>query len=250
MLEIRHDTEDRYSLRTFYERIYLENAVQLRDSFYLWIINILKPQPNELLLDISCGSGRLVRLARERGIKAWGVDYAITAFPERNHSEEERFWIVADGENLPFPKGIFNYATHIGSLEHYLNPKEGALEVARMIKADGNACVLLPNSFGLLGNIKHVMLTGDIFDDGQPLQRYGTRITWAKLLTGAGLKIKRTIGYGEVEFPRNLSDTLSLIKRPFKILKAIIAVLLPTNLANHFVFLITLDEIDLVASDK
>ena len=95
----------------------------------------------------------------------------------------------------------------------------------------------LPNAFGLLGNIRYVWATGDIFDDGQPLQRYATRRTWENLLDEAGLQVTKTLGYGEVEFPRNSRDALHMLKRPRKMLRFAFNALIPLNLMNQLVFL-------------
>ncbi len=97
----------------------------------------------------------------------------------------------------------------------------------------------LPNTFGLMDNIRNVRRTGDIFDDGQPLQRYATRKVWESILTDAGLKIERTVGYGEVVAPKTGEDFLWYLKRPNKIIRLLIASVTPLNWTNHFVFICT-----------
>jgi hypothetical protein len=96
---------------------------------------------------------------------------------------------------------------------------------------------LLPNAYGLLGNIRHVWTTGDVHDDGQPLQRYATRRSWETLLTDGGLQVEKTVGYGEVEFPRTAQDAWRLLRYPQKLLRLMITPLIPLNLMNHLVFL-------------
>jgi len=124
----------------------------------------------------------------------------------------------------------------LGSLEHYLHPDEGVREISRVLKKDGLACILLPNLFGLLGNVKHVWETGNIFDDGQPIARYATRNEWSVLLERNGLVPHRVLRY-EREFPRTLSDLAWFLRHPSKILRLIVMFLIPLNLANNFVFL-------------
>jgi SAM-dependent methyltransferase len=206
MIEIRHSNmQDTEGTRLAYNHVYRGNGILLRDSFYLWLIDLLKPQPGRLLLDISCGQGRLVKFAREKGLHAMGMDFAEEAVRLGVTDSPQSGWAVADGERLPLHDACIDYVTHIGSLEHYQNPEEGMGEIARVLKPTGTACVLVPNSYGLIGNIKHVWQTGHVFDDGQPLQRYNTRGGWRDMLAAKGLKTFHTYKY-EREWPRTWED--------------------------------------------
>lgn len=238
MLEIRHETNTRQA----YDEIYDSSGILLRDSFYLWLIGLLNPQPGRSLLDISCGQGRLVTLAHQQGIRAMGIDFSLEGVRRGQEETSVAGWAVGDGECLPFPDGRIDYITHIGSLEHYLHPEAGAREIARLLKPDGKACILLPNAFGLLGNIKHVFHKGEIFDDGQPLQRYGTRVCWQNLLQQNHLRVVRTVGYGEIERPRTVRDWRWFLLRPQKLMRLGLCQFIPLNLANHFVFLCVRDQ--------
>jgi SAM-dependent methyltransferase len=231
--------DQRDNLIEAYDQIYTSEGILHRDSFYLWLINLLDPQPGKNLLDISCGQGRLVYLAHEIGLNAFGTDFSIDGLKAGYLDLNQSVWSVGDGECLPIPDGSFDYVTHIGSLEHYLTPAFGAKEICRVLKPDGKACILVPNAFGLLGNIRHVWKTGDVFDDGQPLQRYGTNGFWKSLLSAGGLEVIKTYGWGEIEIPTNKQDTLQFIKHPQKIIRYILSRFIPLNLANHLVYICT-----------
>lgn len=237
MIEIRHSnmhhTED---TRAAYNQVFKGDGILLRDSFYLWLIDLLKPQRGRLLLDISCGQGRLVKFAQARGLFAIGMDFAEEAVRIGVSDSPQSGWSVADGEHLPLPDASVDYVTHIGSLEHYQNPEEGMGEIARVLKPSGTACVLLPNSYGLIGNIKHVWQTGHVFDDGQPLQRYNTFGGWRDMLAAKGLKTFRTVKF-EREWPRTWADLVWYFARPTKIARLFIAWFVPINLANCLVYL-------------
>jgi hypothetical protein len=110
-------------------------------------------------------------------------------------------------------------------------------EIARLLKPTGRACILLPNAFGLLGNIRRVWETGEVFDDRQPLQRYATRNTWEAALRRGGLAVEQLVPWGEFNAPRTLGDLVWTLRRPQKLLRAALAALTPINLANHFVFI-------------
>lgn len=238
MLEIRHDQVGKeLSIRAAYDHFYQERDLQMRDSFYLWLIELLRPEPGSFLLDIACGQGRLVQLASERGIAAAGADLSLGGLLKGAQDASRARWLVADGEVLPLPDDSVDYIMHIGSLEHYGHPLQGVREMVRVLSPRGRACILLPNAFGLMGNIRHVWRKGEIFDDGQPLQRYGTRRTWEVLLESGGFCIERLVPWGEVNFPRTPQDWRWSLARPQKLVRALIAALTPVNLANHFVFI-------------
>lgn len=230
-MESSSDTQAAYS------EIFSYEGLLQRDSFYSWIISLLNPKAGKTLADISCGQGRLVASAEELGLHTMGIDFAIEALRDgQKHSSSAR-WIVGDGEQLPLKDKSVDYVTHIGSLEHYIQPGCGTREITRILKPGGIACILLPNAFGLFGNIRYVCSTGDVFDDGQPLQRYGTRRFWERLLVDNGLKIIKVVGYGEVEFPRDTDDIIFLLKKPQKLFRLLLSAIIPVNLSNHFVFI-------------
>lgn len=237
MIEIRHQSmSNTAATQAAYNQIYRGEGILLRDSFYLWLISLLKPRPGRLLLDISCGQGRLVKFAQEQGLKATGMDFAEEAVRRAVGQSPQSGWAVADGERLPLSEACVDYVTHIGSLEHYQKPETGMREIARVLKPSGIACIFLPNSFGLLGNIKYAWKTGEIFDDGQPLQRYNTRGGWHQMLTANGLKPFRTLKY-EREWPRTWHDLRWYLARPTKLARLFVAGLVPLNLANFLVYL-------------
>lgn len=237
MIEIRHPNMNEPSaIRRAYSQLYQHNDILLRDSFYLWLISLLRPQPGRILLDISCGQGRLVKFAQRQGLRAIGMDFAEEAIRKGLTESPESGWAIADGEQLPLPEASVDYVTHIGSLEHYQQPEAGMREIARVLKPSGLACVLLPNSYGLLSNVKYVWQTGQVFDDGQPLQRYNTRRGWHAMLVVNGLTPFRTLKY-EREWPRTWADVGWYLTRPTKLARLFIADFIPLNLANCFVYL-------------
>ncbi len=237
MLEIRHTGMDNTpATQHGYNQLYSSVGIHQMDSFYLWLVSLLKAPRGSMLLDISCGEGRLISLAHLHGLRAVGVDFAASAIRQARAQDAHPDWVIGDGEQLPILRDSYDFVTHIGSLEHYQDPMAGILEISRVLRPGGIACILLPNSYGLLGNITHVFKTGDIFDDGQPLQRYNTRRGWQKMLETSGLKPFKVIRY-ELPWPRTFPDMLWYLGHPLKLFHLILSVLVPLNLANCLVYL-------------
>jgi len=238
MIEIRHRSiANGLSIRDAYDALYQERCLVMPDSFYLWLLHLVDAQKGQLLIDVACGNGRLVQLARARGIHAIGLDLSIQGIAKAANSRELGYWIVADGQKLPIENYCADIVMSIGSLEHYANPLEGVSQITKLVKPQGIVCVLLPNAYGMLGNILSVLRTGEVFDDRQPLQRYATRRTWEAMLRKGGLCIDRVVPFNEFVLPRTPIDLFQSIRRPQKYIKGLISRITPLNLTNHFVFL-------------
>lgn len=237
VLEIRHQEDATTSWsQEAYEDIYSTHEIRHLDSLYQWLLDLLDVRPGRRLLDISCGVGSLPRLAAQAGLHAHGVDFAEAALRVAHGEAPTVSLAVADGEQLPYPDAYFDYVTHIGSLEHYARPEAGAREIARVLKPDGRSCVLLPNTFGILGNVWTAMRSGRTYDDGQPIQRYAARLEWQDLLEASGLKVIRTAKY-ERAWPRSLADARWYLGRPKDLIRLFLGPLVPLNWANYFVYL-------------
>jgi SAM-dependent methyltransferase len=238
MIEIRHRAiRQGQSTQAAYDDLYEARDLLMRDSFYLWLIELMAPQPDEFLLDVACGQGRLIQLAAAQGLNVAGIDFSAVGMQTNAQRAPKAKWLLGDGEALPLADASVDCLLNIGSLEHYQQPWQGVREMARILKPGGRACILVPNAYGFLGNIQHVWSTGEIFDDGQPLQRYATRRTWETLLERGGLQVERLVPYSEVNWPRTPQDWLWLARRPQKIVRAALARFIPPNFANQLVFL-------------
>lgn len=219
-----------------YDALHTEGQLRQRDSFYKWFVGLLQPQAGQRLLDVSCGQGALLKFGQEAGLVVAGLDLSSKAVAvARVQTKGKGGLVVANAEQLPYADGSFDYVTNIGSVEHYFRPGQAVAEMARVLHPDGLALILLPNTFGLLGNILHVWRTGDVFDDGQPLQRYGTPGQWRKLLEMNGLAVQRTLKY-EREWPKTWSDMAWYAAHPHKFGRAILSWIIPTNLTSFLVF--------------
>lgn len=231
MLEIRHEKK---SVQAAYSDIFDYETIVQTDSLYLWLLDLLRPEPNSSLVDVACGQSQMVALAQQRGLTAYGLDYAPSALNRANQRGGE--YVACDAEQIPFVDNSVDYFTSVGSLEHYHNMALGVREMARILKPAGRGLLFLPNTFSLLHNVYIAMKTGQAMDDGQPLQRYGTRQQWVDLLTENGLIIEKTHKYNR-EWPRNWTDVKFYLSRPKKMVYLSLAPFVPLNLCCCFVFI-------------
>jgi ubiquinone/menaquinone biosynthesis C-methylase UbiE len=237
LVELRgHRIDSTADTARAYDELHAEGHLRMRDSFYKWLLTLLRPQSGQSLLEVSCGQSPLMHFGSKAGLRVAGLDLSPSAVQIAASQVPSAPLCVANAERLPYPNNTFNFVTNIGSVEHYFHPDRAIRDMARVLRPDGLALILLPNTFGLLGNILYVWRRGDVFDDGQPLQRYGTQGQWRRLLELNGLHVVRTVKY-EREWPRTWKDFWWYALRPHKMGRALLTPLIPTNLASFLVFL-------------
>jgi SAM-dependent methyltransferase len=234
MLEIRHVAG---GTRRAYNAIYAGAGIRQPDRYWRWLLGLMDLAPGMRLLDVACGEGQLLRLAAARGARVTGVDLSEVALRRARRAAPTARWIAANGEALPLADGTFERVSNIGSLEHYEDPIRGAAEMARVLRPDGLACILVPNSFGLRWNVLYTWRHGDIHDDGQPIQRYGTRRQWERLLAAGGLAVERVVGGEDLSgLPDGPGGWPALLRHPSRLLIPL-AAWMPVNMASMLVFL-------------
>lgn len=234
MLEVGPERLGANEIARGYDALFGVKPPEQTRSFYLEIYDHLGAQPGQRLLDVACGSGGLVAVAAKRGLLAVGLDISRVAVRTARDRFGLRRLIVGAAETLPFKDRSFDLVTVVGSLEHFSDPALGAREVARVLKPGGKAVILVPNTFSLT-HVLYVWRTGEVFDDGQPLQRYATRQQWRRLIEGAGLTVLAVRRY-ERERPRCVDDWVRYLRRPGRLVRWLLGGLMPLDAANCFVF--------------
>ena len=85
---------------------------------YGLVRSLLKPRPDESLLDVGCGTGYFTRcFARNQAAAVVGVDPdpAVIEYARLHAANRERY-IVAPGEALPFPSRAFDLSVSITAM--------------------------------------------------------------------------------------------------------------------------------------
>jgi SAM-dependent methyltransferase len=219
-------------LRQSYEKLYDQGWLGERQSLFVWLMKYLRLQPNERLLDVACGDAQLATWVEREGGVYYGTDFANHAL---QRSSCQRL-VLADGQALPFAPHCFHWVTCIGSLEHFQDIELGMREIARVMRSDGRAVLILPNAFGLTWNLLSVWRNGQISDDdGQPQQGFATRVAWEQLLRKNGLAVSSVVGY-ERAWPRTRHAWAHYWRQPLEVLLALLWPIVPLNLRRSFLF--------------
>jgi 2-polyprenyl-3-methyl-5-hydroxy-6-metoxy-1,4-benzoquinol methylase len=107
------------------------------------------------LLDVGAGRGELLRVARQEGWDATGIETSPT-FAEYAARYSGAEVIQKSLEECAFPEGTFDAVVLGAVLEHLYNPGEVVREIARILKPGGALFIDVPNEAGLyfkLGNL-------------------------------------------------------------------------------------------------
>jgi ubiquinone/menaquinone biosynthesis C-methylase UbiE len=92
------------------------------------------------ILDVGCGTGRLLRRARPCYPLASlvGIDLAGQMLASATTLTRRSVQLVhARAEQLPFPDEVFDLVFTTMSLRHWTNPRIGIAEIGRVLTADG-----------------------------------------------------------------------------------------------------------------
>jgi len=200
------------------------------------VFDLLDIQPGKRLIDIACGLGYLADMATERGLDTVGIDISSVALEKaKQECEHVGMLLLGDAERLPWPDHTFDYAVNLGSLEHFIDPAAAVREMRRILKPDGRAALVLPNSHHI-GAIYSVYKYGEILSDLQEFERFATRIEWERLLTENGLCVlsvhKHDIGMARVHKKGN-----EVFWYLHNILFRLFGRWIPLNLTYTFIFI-------------
>lgn len=196
MQQIQREPASLSELQTSYDALYGQWMGQHvnRDQAER-MLDYLKVQSGGRFLDIGCGTGYTVHAAAQRGLQATGVDISRVALEQarQNYGLRDSFHLAA-AEDLPWPDDSFDYASILGSLEHFLDPGASVAETARILKPTGRAAILVPNSHHIRA-IYNVMRYGEIISDLQDYERFATRVEWERLFAANGLAVEAVYKY-------------------------------------------------------
>jgi ubiquinone/menaquinone biosynthesis C-methylase UbiE len=108
-----------------------------------FIIESLKPQKNEKVLDIGCGMGNSLLILNKLGVDTTGVDaspYMIDLAKKRLGNKSEI--ITGYAENLPFSDNEFDFALLINTVEYLDDPIAALIEAGRVARKKVLICTI------------------------------------------------------------------------------------------------------------
>ena len=136
------------------------------------------------ILDIGCGTGRLLRAAQQRfhSARLEGVDAAAGMVSHANSLLPQGSPVhiqQATAEDLPFPDHVFDLVFSTMTFHHWADQARGAAEIRRVLAPGGRWILVDFVASGVVGIVARVVSGG----------RFPRRAALEALLAGAGLRI-------------------------------------------------------------
>ncbi|MBR9702722.1 class I SAM-dependent methyltransferase, partial [Candidatus Woesearchaeota archaeon] len=100
------------------------------------LINSLKPQKHEKILDVACGGGHILEKISERCDFAVGIDLLYENAKEAG--KKNKYMVVGDATALPFKDGVFDKILGSEIIEHISEDQRFVNELARTTKKEGD----------------------------------------------------------------------------------------------------------------
>jgi ubiquinone/menaquinone biosynthesis C-methylase UbiE len=145
------------------------------------LVRGLKDTPR-CIIDVGCGTGRLLRAASVRWPEAqlFGVDPAERMVAEANRLNPNATFKLAWAESLPFPDQTADLVLTSLSFHHWANQAKGLQEIARVLRPGGLFCLA-----------DHSLLLLKLFRE-----RVKSRNQIRALIIGAGLAVREQQSLG------------------------------------------------------
>jgi len=145
----------------------------------------IRPQRDDCILDIACGTGAWLAAAGQYSDKTIGMDISEKAISVCRKTFSHSRFCVGVGEKLPFRNDSFDLISCLGSLEHFLDQPLALREIRRVAKPDAKIIILVPNSGFLTYRL-------GIFKGTNQIRIHETIRSiddWIQMFTEAGLSV-------------------------------------------------------------
>ena len=119
------------------------------------VLKLAKDQSSpEVIMDVGCGTGRLLRKAKQQwpNARLVGVDAAEKMIQQATQLFPEAEFHVAMAEALPLPDASVDLAFSTLSFHHWANQAKGISEIARVLRPQGRfllADIVIPRWLSL-----------------------------------------------------------------------------------------------------
>lgn len=110
-----------------YEELYKKEQLKKLNL----IAKHIKPNPEQKLLDVGCGSGISTRFWK---CKRTGIDTSQELIKIARQKDAEGDYLIASAEKIPFPDDLFDIVTSVTAVHNFRDIERGLREIKRVAK--------------------------------------------------------------------------------------------------------------------
>lgn len=186
----------------YYQKRSILNATSASSMMHTRHLEILETYASHhSLLDIGCGTGYFMNLARSRGWNTEGIDISAEAlcYARRHYGLNVHNYRLSQ-----LPKKTYDVITLWDVIEHLCNPLDTLSVIYRLLKPDGILAVSTPNVYGI--STRLAGKRSSIFSTKDHLFYFSAR-TLRRLIEKTGFKVIKIMT--ETIYIRNIALILS-----------------------------------------
>jgi ubiquinone/menaquinone biosynthesis C-methylase UbiE len=199
----------------WYESGFGKYASQLEEELML---ELLKPEPGQTLLDIGCGTGRHLLLFRNLGLMPTGIDSSFYMLRKAKEKiEEKTLFLISDESSFPFENKSFDLSILFLVLEFSKNPIKLLREAERVTQRKIFIGFLNRNSFLAVQRKVRGLFKKSIYKKARLYSLYQLKKILNNSFKFKSLSWKGVIflPWADLKFWKRLDYRFSFIKNPF-----------------------------------
>ena len=153
-------------------KIYDLRYAEEQESKYRLLLERIRPEAADVVLDVGCGTGLLLKRLDSNGV---GLDVSpglLSAARSKIDSPSNRELVQADAENMPFRDSVFHKTYSVTLIQNTPNPEKAIMEMKRVSRQGSKLAItslkkgFSEGRFASLFDGAGLKSASFIFDDG------------------------------------------------------------------------------------
>jgi trans-aconitate methyltransferase len=179
------------------------------------VINLLKPQPGEKILDLGCGTGHLTNLIAEAGAEVYGIDSSVEMVEQARLKFPALKFDVVDATNFKFEEKYD--AVFSNAVLHWISEKEKVVEcVSNCLKQGGRFVAEFggkDNVKNVISSIRKILIANGFSNNTKYIDWYFPSIAeYASILEKSGFRVTYAIHFDRDTYMNEGVDIISWLE--------------------------------------